>query len=292
MFNDRMNKTLTLEDGRRLGFAEYGTLSGRPVFHFHGSASSRFERPASPELLDRLGVHFISLDRPGHGLSDYQPDRRLVDWPRDISQLADHLGIGEFYVSGYSAGGPHALVCAHQLADRVLAGAAVSCMAPMDRPGAYEGMPLPNQMLARSARRFPPLTKLLRRITRGMILDDPEKAVRRVMSSVPESDKAVLYAPENVEIFSHSLREGFRQGYQGVAQDDILVNRDWGFDPRHIRPRIDIWHGDADVNVPVHAGKFLNDVLPHTNTVFLPGEGHFFLLKSWEQILSKFFSEV
>ena len=156
----------------------------------------------------------------------------------------------------------------------------------MDRPGAYEGMPLPNQLLARSARRFPLLTKFLRRITRGMILDDPEKSVRRVMSSVPETDKAVLFAPENVEIFSQSLREGLRQGYQGVAQDDILVNRDWGFDPRHIKLRIDIWHGDADVTVPVHAGKFLHDALPHSRVVFLPGEGHFFILKSWQEILS------
>ena len=161
----------------------------------------------------------------------------------------------------------------------------------MDRPGAYESMPLLNQLLARSARRFPPLTKLLRRIARGMILDDPEKAVQQVMSSIPETDKAVLYAPENVEIFTHSLREGFRQGYEGVAQDDVLVNRDWGFDPRHVKPGIDIWHGDADVTVPLHAGKYLQAVLPNSKATFLPGEGHFFILKSWREILSALVGE-
>ncbi|HLV35378.1 MAG TPA: hypothetical protein VKY59_09705 [Spirillospora sp.] len=28
--------TLILKDGRRLGYAEYGDLTGRPVFIFHG----------------------------------------------------------------------------------------------------------------------------------------------------------------------------------------------------------------------------------------------------------------
>ena len=42
----------------------------------------------------------------------------------------------------------------------------------------------------------------------------------------------------------------------------------------------------ADVNVPVHAGKYLRDMLPHTRVTLLPGEGHFFLLKRWEEVLA------
>ena len=90
MPTDRINQRLTLKDGRRLGFAEFGAPPGRPVFHFHGSGSSRLERPASERLLVQMGIRFITVDRPGHGLSDFQPNRRLVDWPRDIGQLADH----------------------------------------------------------------------------------------------------------------------------------------------------------------------------------------------------------
>ncbi len=53
-----------------------------------------------------------------------------------------------------------------------------------------------------------------------------------------------------------------------------------------VRPRIDVWHGEADVNVPIHAAKYLCDLLPHTRATFLPGEGHFFLFNRWEQVLS------
>lgn len=286
MSNDKVNQTLILQDRRRLGFAEYGVPTGRPVFHFHGSASSRLERPWSENLLVEMGIRFITTDRPGHGLSDFQPRRRLLDWPQDVGQLADHLRIGRFYVDGHSAGGPHALACAHQLSDRVIAGAAISSVAPMCRPGAYKGLPLLNQILARSARHAPWLTKIIRWITRSMLMGDVEKTTRQLMSSIPETDKAVLYASQNAEILVNSLREGSRPGSQGVALDDMLINQEWGFDLESIKPRVDVWHGEADVNVPIHAGRFLAARLPNARSTFLPDQGHFFLLKHWPEVLS------
>lgn len=288
---DRLNQTFILNDGRCLGFAEFGPSTGRPVFHFHGAGSSRLERPSSEGMLERINTRFITVDRPGHGLSDYQPDRRLIDWAQDIDQLADHLGIEEFYVDGHSAGGPHALVCAWGLPERVIAGALISSVAPMSRTGAYDGMPLLNQLLARSARNFPSITKVIRRVMRWMVMRDVEKGTRQLMASIPETDKAALYEAGNVEILVNSIQEGFRCDSRGVAQDDILINQDWGFNLKDVRPRIDIWHGDADVNVPIHAGEYLRDNLPHARANFLAGEGHFFVLKRWEEILTRLMDE-
>jgi len=219
-------------------------------------------------------------------LPDFEPGRRLIDWAQDVDQLADRLGVGEFYLSGLSAGGPHALACAHQLPDRVIAGAVISSVAPMSRPRAYQGMPAPNQLLAGSSSQYPSTARLIRWLMRFMLTRNPEKAMRRLMSSIPETDKAILYDPGNVEIVMSSIQEGFRQGSRGVAQDDTLTNRDWGFDLGEVQPRIDIWHGDADVTVPIHAGKHLHNTLPNTRATFFPGEGHFLLLSRWEQVLS------
>lgn len=286
MQNDKLNQTLLLKDGRHLGFAEYGEPMGCPVFHFHGSGGSRLDHPSSESILTRLNIRFISVDRPGNGLSDFQPHRRIIDWSKDIGQLADHLGIDQFYVEGHSAGGPHVLACAYQLPERVIAGALISSAAPMSRPNAYEGMPILNQVLARSARHFPWSTRIIRWMMRSMVMGDPEIASRRLMSSIPDADKVVLYSPQNAEIFVSALREGFRLGSRGVAQDDTLINQEWGFDLTYISPRIDIWHGQADVNVPIHAAHYLHAMLPQTRATFLPGEGHFFLFQRWEEILS------
>jgi pimeloyl-ACP methyl ester carboxylesterase len=283
---DRLNQTLVLQDGRRLGFAEYGPAAGRPVLHFHGSGGSRLDRPSDESILFRTDMRFISVDRPGHGLSDFQPGRRLTDWPKDVGQLADHLGIARFYVAGHSAGGPHALACAQRLPERVIASAAISSAAPMNRANAYAGMPVLNRILARASRRLPWITSLIRRMMRSLIMGDVERASRALMSSIPAADKAALYSPQNLEIVVSAVREGFRPGWRGVALDDTLINREWGFDLSGVTPRIDIWHGEDDVNVPIHAAEYLRHVLPHTRATFLPGEGHFFVLKRWESILS------
>ncbi len=37
MYEDKkLNQILELSDGRKLGFAEFGDLNGKPFFHFHG----------------------------------------------------------------------------------------------------------------------------------------------------------------------------------------------------------------------------------------------------------------
>jgi pimeloyl-ACP methyl ester carboxylesterase len=288
---DAVSQTLALRDGRRLGYATYGKSAGIPVFYFHAAASSRLEHPADEDVLFELGIRFIATDRPGHGLSASQPDRKLLDWPDDIRQLGDHLKIKKFHTLGYSNGGPHALVCAYRLPDRVMAGAVVSSVAPMNRPGAFRGMPLPNRILNASARWAPWFTRLMRRMMRVMLMDDVEKATQRLMSSIPEADKALLYAPENLDAIARSVREGFRIGWQGVAQDDIVVNQDWGFDVADIKPHIDIWHGEADVNVPCHAGEYLHRTIPSSRATFLPNEGHFLLVKHWEEVLAALVSD-
>jgi pimeloyl-ACP methyl ester carboxylesterase len=122
-------------------------------------------------------------------------------------------------------------------------------------------------------------------------MGDAEQATRRLMSSIPDTDKAVLYTSPHAEMFVSSVCEGLRPGFQGVAQDDMLVNQDWGFDLASVKPRTDIWHGEADLNVPLHAAAYLRDRLPHTRVTTLPGEGHFFLLERWEEVLAALVSD-
>ena len=113
----KLNQQLRLPDGRVLGYDERGAPDGRPLFYFHGSPSSRLESflYIDEALLQRLDVRLIVPDRPGLGLSDFQPGRRILDWPRDLLALADHLQIERFAVLAYSLGGPYGLAAAHTI---------------------------------------------------------------------------------------------------------------------------------------------------------------------------------
>jgi len=91
----RREQTITLADGRRLGFAEAGDTEGAPLLGFHGTPDSRllFTAAGYDEALRDVGVRFVGVDRPGYGLSDPKPGRGHADWPADVTALADALGL-------------------------------------------------------------------------------------------------------------------------------------------------------------------------------------------------------
>jgi pimeloyl-ACP methyl ester carboxylesterase len=282
---DKMVQSLTLSDGRKLGFAEYGDREGKAVFHFNGSGGSRLEYPADQSILSDLGIRFITTDRPGHGISDPQPERKLLDWPGDISQLADHLSIERFYVQGWSAGGPHALACAYLLPERVLAGALISGLAPPDRPQPYEGLPFQNRMLMTVGRSMPSFVYLLRRIMRPMIMSDPENAGKKLAATFPEVDRQVIEDFGYQKLLVIDIQEGYRQGWQGPAQDDIIINTPWGFNIEEIKVRFDIWQGGLDKNVPLNQGQYQHELLPNSRLTVLKDQAHVYLLSHWREIL-------
>jgi pimeloyl-ACP methyl ester carboxylesterase len=86
---ENRDEFITLEDGRKLAFAEWGDPVGKAVFHFHGSSGSRLERPPDEKMLN--GIRLITIDRPGHGMSDFKPDFQLLEWSDHVSALADQI---------------------------------------------------------------------------------------------------------------------------------------------------------------------------------------------------------
>ena len=110
---------LTLSDGRTLAYDEYGDPDGAPVIFNHGFSDSRLIRNPDEEHTRSLGVRVIAADQPGVGASSPQRGRQMVDWGRDIEELADALGLERFAVAGHSGGSPHALSIAYRLPERV-----------------------------------------------------------------------------------------------------------------------------------------------------------------------------
>jgi pimeloyl-ACP methyl ester carboxylesterase len=132
-----MSKTeqqLRLATGRLLAYDEHGAVDGTPIFYFHGSPSTRLEWHlfGSEAVARKLKVRVIVPDRPGLGRSDFQPGRRIGDWPADVIALADHLGLARFAVLGYSGGGPYAAACALRIPERLTHVGIVSGTGPFD----------------------------------------------------------------------------------------------------------------------------------------------------------------
>lgn len=288
---DKTNQILELKDGRKLGFAEYGDPNGKPVFHFNGSGGSRLERPADLSILTDLGIRYISTDRPGHGNSTPKQDRKLIDWPEDVASIADFLGIDKFHVLGWSAGGSHALVCAYKLPERVISGAIISALAPPERPNPYEGYKGFMKLLMMLGRKFPKLVYLFRSIASKQINNPSGNIGDKFVKSLPIVDQKPFENPAIKEMLIADIKEGYKQGGEGPACDDIIINSPWGFDIKEIQTRFDVWQGDLDKNVPVNQGKYQAELLSDSHFHLLKNKGHMFLLDKWKNVLAQLIKE-
>ena len=89
---------LILPDGRKLGYAQYGSPNGKPVFMLHGMPGSRLDAGHFDDIGKELGARVIGIDRPGIGWSSPQPGRRLSDHVKEVEAVADALGIERFRI--------------------------------------------------------------------------------------------------------------------------------------------------------------------------------------------------
>jgi pimeloyl-ACP methyl ester carboxylesterase len=276
-----------LPDGRRLGYAEYGRRGGDPLFYFHGLPASRLEAAFLDPVARRRGVHVVSVDRPGFGLSDPAPLRSLRSFADDVVALAIELGIGRFGVLGVSAGGPYALACAFQIPARLCAVGVVGGLGPVYEDWAAAGMRWHARLAFRLAREAPWLLWPVHGALVGNFMRFcPGLTHRIVVAAAPMADSRVLRRPEVRAPLIASLRESMRQGPGGALQDLRLLARPWGFRSQDIAIPIDLWHGEDDLVVPPEHSRHQAAALPRSRVRFLPAEGHFSLpIEHMDEIL-------
>ncbi len=269
---------LTLRDGRRLSFLAVGPADGAPVFHFHGHGSSRLEALALAEAAERARVRLIAFDRPGIGFSDPRPGDRLREWPGDVAEAADLLGIKHFAVQGMSAGGPYALACAHALQHRVTACSLVSAV-PTPVVALMAG-PAVRRLAWWVARTFP---NYLRRRLQDFRPDHMTEAMLRARMQrmgqwLGGEDLRLMQDPAKLDLLARTMTESGRQNGQANRCEIERLARPWGFDIRKVRAPVFLFHGVEDRIMHVGPARLMARVLKDCAATFYAGEGHFSVL--------------
>lgn len=275
------NRQLKLDDGRRLSYDEYGPPGGKPLFYFHGSPSARVEFSlfGSKALIQALNVRLIAVDRPGIGLSDFQPNRRLLDWPRDVVALADHLNVERFAILAYSLGGPYGLACAFTIPERLTRVGIVSGAALVTKADLVENVNEGTRRYLNLPRERPWAARLFLWLFGTTARLAPRMVVANAASLLPEPDRAVVSVPEIQKDFITMVREALRQGTRGVFHDSLLMVMEWGFRLQDVQTPVLLWHGEDDQNIPVAMARYVADTLPHCDAAFYANEGHLSLFR-------------
>lgn len=282
----RIDTVVKLSDGRRLAYAEYGEPTGIPVFLFHGLPGSRLAWGLLPDDPIPPGLRIVAPDRPGYGGSDPKPGRKLPDWAADVAELADALEIEKFAIVGVSGGGPGTLACAWKMPERLSAVSVVSCPAPTDAPGVFEGMSRTNRFFMEMAWRMPRLSTLNVRFLASVIRRNPARYLDAMKYKVHDVDKAVLAHPEIQRMLATDFAEALRSGAQGMM-DDMSSNhgRPWGFSLHDIPIKVHFWICELDLSVPIAMGRYLTHAVPNCETTFVRNAGHLWVLLHLNEVL-------
>ena len=283
--SDALTGVLTLRDGRRLAYTERGDLGGAPIIHQHGMPGSRLDHEADSAFYRSLGVRVITPDRPGYGLSDPHPMRRLLDWPSDVGELADHLGLHRFGITSLSGGGIYALACAAAMPDRLIAVVTTGCPGPMQRRGALEGMRFMTRAGVWLGSKAPWLLDTGAAMLAGLIRRYPRFFVYQSGRDKPLADRRWLWTPSISIDAAENLREALRPGAWGYVQDVRVLARPWNLALEDIKVPVQLWHGDLDTVIPLHHGQYLASVIPNATLRLCPGEGHMLLWNHLAEIL-------
>ncbi|WP_072688252.1 alpha/beta fold hydrolase [Rhodococcus marinonascens] len=287
--------SIELEEGRRIGYAEFGDPAGTPCFFVHGYASSRWMPgwTMSNELLERHAVRLISIDRPHYGLSSpHHPEAGFRQWAADGSALAEYLSLRRVAVLGVSMGAGPALALTAQCPELVSSTTILSGMPPVYARERWTPASRGDALYWALARRAPWILQKLCALSSSMLAKaadgDADTLIARMERALPKLDRQVFRSLLDSDVsraaFISDMRESSRQGGAATAGDLQQYLRPWGFEPECIRRPVRLWHGLEDPKVPVELARRLASRLPQCKTRYVPG-GHFSPFTHREEIL-------
>lgn len=271
---------VTLRDGRKLAYAEYGRRPGSPAFYFHGTPGGLLEGRLLDEAARLQDVRLIAVDRPGYGSSDFKKDRRITDWPDDVADLADALGIDRFGVVGLSGGSPHAQACAAAMPERVTTAMIVSGAGSPE--AAVDGRGRVARVFIKAMLALTPFFAWIAAMWTAFWAPHTRQWM------MPRSiDRVVMKRRDVREAFVEEVRAALRPGGRAMAQDLVLFSRPWGFTPRDVgKVPVHLWHGDADKVVPMSIGRYFSREIPGCQVTFVAGGGHMMIIDHAGEIMA------
>ena len=275
--SDRIH-SLALSNGSVIALSEYGDPRGVPIFFCHGWPSSRTMAELAHEAASDLGARIISPDRPGIRDSQFQPNRRLIDWPPLLNEIADRLAIDRFRILAISGGAPYAYATGWMTPGRVEKIAVVSGAPPLDELTEYDGLlPVHRQMLRLRTRR-PGLMKALFHLARPFIsIRMPIRLRPLLLKFLQPCDANALRESRAFEVCFESARQAWRSSARGVMADAEIYATPWGFSLEGVWVPVALWHGTKDRTFAHHLAQGVADRLPNCKFHLIAGAGHYSL---------------
>ena len=272
----KIEGSVAVGEGRRIGFAEFGSATGRAVFWLHGTPGARRQIPIEVrDFGEAENIRIIGLDRPGVGSSTPYSYPNVLAFADDLATVADTLGVDKFAVIGLSGGGTYALAVSHAMPDRVVVAGVLGGVAPAVGPDAIGGgaMELGKFLAPLLQTAGAPIGRVVSSVVRvARPVAGPAIGLYGRLS--PAADRELLQRPEFKAMFLDDLLNGGRHQMEAPFADVVVFARDWGFSVGDVTVPVRWWHGDRDHIIPHEHGEHMVHLLPDAKMFTMPGESH------------------
>jgi pimeloyl-ACP methyl ester carboxylesterase len=268
--------TLTLPDARTVEYVDLGDPSGPPVLFQPGTPATAGQAGVVEEAAIAAGVRLIGVSRPGYGASSPSPPG-LASCASDALALADELGLERFAVLGVSGGGPFALSLAVAAPERLTTVAVHAGCAPW-------ATVMPEVLEEDDRRALALLTQgeveqavaATTAIAEGEFVDmrglTPEAFSQALRRMGPPGPTWLDEHPAARDVFEADFQRAIAD-LSGYVRDNLSWLDRWDIDLAAVQPRVRLVYGDDDGMVPLVHGQWLQERLPSSDLIVVPG-GH------------------
>jgi pimeloyl-ACP methyl ester carboxylesterase len=272
------DKVIRLRNGAQIALAEYGEPDGIAIIFCHGWPSSRTMAELTHEAALEAGVRIISPDRPGIRGSSFHPNRKLLDWPPVLQEVADHLGLEQFRMLAISGGAPYAFAAAWAMPERVRGIAVASGAPPITELSDHRDLWKLYRWMLHCYRVYPKFSRWAFRFARPFLsLRPPRRVQPMILKFLQPCDADVLRDARAFEACFESQRQAWRASAMGVLADAEIYARPWGFALEEVRVPVRLWHGKKDRSFSFRVAEEVARRLPNCSEHYVEGAGHYSL---------------
>jgi len=196
---------------------------------------------------------------------------------RDMTQLADALGLECPVLMGWSGGGVPAVATGGLTPARFASVFSLAGYTRLDSEELRALVPEPDQTAMGIMDERPRRFRFFFKLTRFAVRRTPGAFWRALLRDAGEADLEVYEREGMRGFFIADQQEALNQGVDGIVADARLsYSPDWGFDPTTSSLRLHVYQGTDDTRVPKAFAEDLARLFPGAELHMLEGEGHMF----------------
>ena len=235
-------------------------LSKQSVMFIHGASLDHTVWTLPARYFVRHGYNVLSVDLPGHGLSEGKPLPSINDCADWLVEVLDALNIEQTALVGHSMGSLIALQCAGNHADRIRSLALVGTAVPM---------PVTEQLLNSAF--------------------ENDHAAIEMLTEWGHSPGAHFGGNETPGMWMiGGLMRLFERGGKGVLFNDLKACNDYSegqMAAKKVRCPVRLILGEQDMLTPTRVALRLVDDMPHATIDILKRTGHTIMSEKPDRLL-------